>query len=168
MVTGQANVHPAGRTWPRYTLLPYNGLGYIIVFLGGYMSSGSIGIRWVAGAWCLVSVVLLYGYSSNLISYLTVPRLESVPKDLNDLAFNYKHISLTMEKNRFFAKWFTVSRNMAKVNAKPEIMYSTQDATEGPIKILGDSLRKDPKNLYSKHEELVDTLSRRHHATVMV
>lgn len=82
--------------------------------------------RIVAGVWCLTSVVFVYLYSGCLTSFMTIPKLHPIIESLDDLA-DSADLELTILRNTVF-----------------ETMI--MEATSGTYKILGDSLRNNPKN----------------------
>ena len=53
--------------------------------------------------WCLTCVIFVNSYTGNLISYLTVPALESVPNSFEELAAR-KDLSLIIEDKSILAE----------------------------------------------------------------
>ncbi|KAI9553850.1 hypothetical protein GHT06_019119 [Daphnia sinensis] len=78
------------------------------------------------GVWCLMTVVLVNAYSSTLMSYLTVPKLTPIINTLAELAASDSQVTIDFESD--------MSR-----------MF--MDASSGPYRILGNSLRNNPKLL---------------------
>jgi Ligand-gated ion channel len=54
--------------------------------LGGHLLSSRLPLRFVAGSWCLMAVVLVYAYTGTLISYISLSKYESVINTFEDLA----------------------------------------------------------------------------------
>ncbi|EFX83375.1 hypothetical protein DAPPUDRAFT_315894 [Daphnia pulex] len=95
-------------------------------------SVGPLGhaVRIIAAAWCLPSVVFIYLYSGCLTSFITIPKLHPLIESLDDLATS-ADLKLTILKDTVFESMIL-------------------EATSGGFKILGDSLRENPKNRLSK------------------
>jgi len=76
---------------------------------GHWPIGGQLLERILLAFWCLASSVLVYAYSSLLISFLTIPTLKSVAKSYDDLIFrNVQGLEPITGKN-------TMSTNMIAV-----------------------------------------------------
>ena len=54
--------------------------------IAGYFSSQRLPLRMVAGAWCLIAVVIFYAYNSTLISYISLPIYDPIINNWEELA----------------------------------------------------------------------------------
>ncbi|XP_057376140.1 ionotropic receptor 93a-like [Daphnia carinata] len=86
-----------------------------------------LSLRLIAGLWCLTMVVLVNAYSSTLMSYLTVPKLTPIVNTLAELAVS-RDSQITIDFESDMSRMF-------------------MDASSGPYRILGNSLRNNPKLL---------------------
>lgn len=59
--------------------------------------STSLSLRLLAGVWCLACLVLANAYAGTFVSFMSAPRLMSIPQTLQQLAEN-KELKLTLEK----------------------------------------------------------------------
>jgi len=82
--------------------------------------------------------VLANAYTTTIISFLTIPRLKPLPNTLEELAKEPK-FQLSLEKD--YVKTLTIL-----------------DATSGPMKILGDSLRQNKHLLTQTAAEAMDNV----------
>ena len=57
-----------------------------MLFIAGYFPSRSLPLRIVAGAWCLIAVVIFYAYTSTLISYISLPVYDPIINNWEELA----------------------------------------------------------------------------------
>ncbi|KAI9551422.1 hypothetical protein GHT06_021755 [Daphnia sinensis] len=85
--------------------------------------------RIAISSWCLMSTVLVYAYSSCIISYITIPKSHLLVNSIEELA-NSKILQVATHKNSFFETTLLQS-------------------SSGSLKLLGDSLRKNPENSFS-------------------
>jgi hypothetical protein len=58
----------------------------LVNIIGGNLPSSRLPLRFVAGSWCLMAVVLVYAYNSTLISYISLAKYELVLNTFDDLA----------------------------------------------------------------------------------
>jgi len=66
--------------------------------------------RVLLGCWCLASCVLVYAYSSLLVSYLTIPTLKPAAKSLDDISLrNVQNLEPIAEKNTLSTNFMTVA-----------------------------------------------------------
>lgn len=65
-------------------------------------------MRLVVAAFSLGNVVLLYAYSGNLISYLTVPRMMPYPTEIVDIP-RFPELRITLDYGSVLTKYFMVS-----------------------------------------------------------
>ncbi|XP_057379258.1 glutamate [NMDA] receptor subunit 1-like [Daphnia carinata] len=84
--------------------------------------------RIAISSWCLMSTVLVYAYSSCIISYLTIPKSHLLVNSVEELA-NSQVLQVATHKNSFF---------------EATLLQSSY----GPLKLLGDSLRNNPENSF--------------------
>ena len=54
--------------------------------IAGNFPSRSLPLRIVAGAWCLIAVVIFYAYTSTLISYISLPVYDPIINNWEELA----------------------------------------------------------------------------------
>ncbi|KZS20609.1 Uncharacterized protein APZ42_012664 [Daphnia magna] len=99
----------------------------VLVAQGGYFPSSRLSLRFIAGSWCLVAVVLVYAYNGTLISHVSLPKYEPIVNNWGDLAAN-KNLRVTAQRG-------SLSANII-LNSKT-----------GSLKTLGDSLRRHPEDL---------------------
>ncbi|KZS20608.1 Uncharacterized protein APZ42_012667 [Daphnia magna] len=99
----------------------------ILLGQGGRLPCNRLSLRLIAGSWCLMAVVLSYGFSGTLISNITAPKYEPVINTYEDMA-NSKTMRITVASGSPFAE------NML-------------NATSGVMGKLGDSLRQNPGDL---------------------
>jgi hypothetical protein len=64
---------------------------------GGYFSKMKIVVYFVAGSWCLASLVLVCSYSSLLTSYILGSNAQPLVDSLNELAVN-SNVKLVVDK----------------------------------------------------------------------
>lgn len=107
-------------------------------------------LRLVAGLWCLMMVVLVNAYTGTLMSYLTVPKLRPIVNTLEELAAS-SETQMTVDFELGKARMFLVI-NQRKVcfNNLPilkALESFIQEATSGPNKVIGNSLRNNPQLL---------------------
>ena len=81
----------------------------ISVASGEYFPSFKLPLRILAGVWCLVMLVVINGYTGNLISYLTVPKLKPIVNSFQDLAES-DTLKIAVEAKTVLAETFLVSR----------------------------------------------------------
>ncbi|XP_046649955.1 ionotropic receptor 93a-like isoform X1 [Daphnia pulicaria] len=100
----------------------------IIAGQGNHISAkANISLRLVAGVWCLTMVVLVNAYTGTLMSYLTVPKLRPIVNTLEELAAS-SETRMTVDFELGKARMFL-------------------EATSGPNKVIGNSLRNNPQLL---------------------
>ncbi|XP_032793287.2 glutamate receptor ionotropic, delta-1 isoform X2 [Daphnia magna] len=99
----------------------------ILLGQGGRLPCNRLSLRLIAGSWCLMAVVLSYGFSGTLISNITAPKYEPVINTYEDMA-NSKTMRITVASGSPFAE------NML-------------NGTSGVMGKLGDSLRQNPGDL---------------------
>ncbi|KAI9554064.1 hypothetical protein GHT06_019336 [Daphnia sinensis] len=100
----------------------------IVAAQGNYASPKTgFPFRLMLGLWCLTMVVLVNAYTGTLMSYLTVPKLKPIVNTLAELAAR-RDTQMTVNFELGKARMFL-------------------EATSGPNKIIGDSLRKNPQFL---------------------
>ncbi|KZS21010.1 Uncharacterized protein APZ42_012161 [Daphnia magna] len=104
---------------------------YAITVITGQGNSVSakerLSFRLLLGIWCLTMVVLVNAYTTTLTSYLTVPKLKPIVNTLAELAASHD-TQMTVDFELGKARMFL-------------------EATSGPKKIIGDSLREHPQFL---------------------
>lgn len=64
----------------------------------------------VGATWCLMTVILINAYASNLISFLTVPKLNPIVESFEDLAAS-RDLKLAVDTNSVIADQILVSHN---------------------------------------------------------
>ncbi|KAI9559878.1 hypothetical protein GHT06_013885 [Daphnia sinensis] len=99
----------------------------ILLGQGGRLPCSRLSLRLIAGSWCLMAVVLGYGFSGTLISNITAPKYDPVINTYEDMA-NSKTMRITVASGSPFAE------NML-------------NATSGVMGKLGNSLRQNPGDL---------------------
>ena len=104
--------------------------------------------------------VLSQAYTTDLISFLTAPKLRQYPNSLEGLA-KEPDLKLTLEKNFEITKSILVVDNdgallFRRTNA-PKICF-LQNAKSGPLKILGDSLRQNDHLLALSSTEAIENV----------
>ena len=72
-------------------------------YLGPYIPLRQTSFRIVTGFWCLMTLVLINAYASNLISYLTVPKLQPVIQSLQHLSSS-RDLKLAIDANSVLAQ----------------------------------------------------------------
>jgi Ligand-gated ion channel len=65
-------------------------------------------VRLIAAGWCLAAIVLVNVYNGQLVSYLTVPKFETVVNSFNELAHS-KTPQLALPKGTIIAQFCLVS-----------------------------------------------------------
>lgn len=70
--------------------------------IGGYFPSSRLSLRFIAGSWCLVAVVLVYAYNGTLISHVSLPKYEPIVNNWGDLAAN-KNLRVTAQRGSLSA-----------------------------------------------------------------
>ena len=98
IITGHGNKEEHLQNYSVSSFLEFK----ILLFLsdnnkGSYLRSRSLSLRFLAGVWCLMSLVLINYYNSLFISFLTVPQHEPLVNTFEDLARSAK-LSLAVEK----------------------------------------------------------------------
>ncbi|XP_046632858.1 glutamate receptor-like [Daphnia pulicaria] len=105
-----------------------------------WIPSSSYSTRIATSSWCLMSAVLVYAFSSCIIAYLTIPKSYLLVNSIEELA-NSEILQVATLKNSIFETTLLQSNF-------------------GPLKNLGDSLRKNPENRltgqYYNQEKLLD------------
>ncbi|XP_046650518.1 glutamate receptor ionotropic, delta-2-like [Daphnia pulicaria] len=99
----------------------------VITGQGNYKSEKTLAQRLVAGLWCLMMVVLVNAYTGTLRSYMTVPKLDPIVNTLTELAVS-SETKMTVDIQLGKARMFL-------------------EATSGPYKLIGNSLRNNPELL---------------------
>ncbi|XP_046452186.1 ionotropic receptor 93a-like [Daphnia pulex] len=99
----------------------------VITGQGNYKSEKTFAQRLVAGLWCLMMVVLVNAYTGTLRSYMTVPKLDPIVNTLTELAVS-SETKMTVDIQLGKARMFL-------------------EATSGPYKLIGNSLRNNPELL---------------------
>lgn len=119
----------------------------------GLKSRGSV---LLVGIWCLVTVVLANGYAGTLFSFLSVSKLQQPINSIEELAASSDITLLTQSEteltNRFLVnlQHFSTERSykLRFINSVSIIFCVWQNATEGPSKIIGQTLRSHPENIF--------------------
>nr|CAH0110437.1 unnamed protein product [Daphnia galeata] len=100
----------------------------VITGQGSYISDkAKFSLRLVAGLWCLMMVIVVNAYTGTLRSYMVMPKLNPIINTLTELAASSQTkmtVNFEMGKARMFL-----------------------EATSGPYKVIGDSLRNHPELL---------------------
>ncbi|XP_046631539.1 glutamate receptor-like [Daphnia pulicaria] len=94
-----------------------------------WIPSSSYSTRIATSSWCLMSAV--YAFSSCIIAYLTIPKSHLLVNSIEELA-NSEILQVATLKNSIFETTLLQSNF-------------------GPMKNLGDSLRKNPENRLTRH-----------------
>ncbi|EFX77449.1 hypothetical protein DAPPUDRAFT_321338 [Daphnia pulex] len=105
-------------------------------------------VRMVAAVWCLAALVLVNGYNSVLISYVTSPNAEPLIQSIKDLGHT--------------------SDIHVVVDAGLGIDYILSNAKGGIFKEMGDKIRSYPKSRCPKPEECVDLVKSGNHAYIAI
>ena len=69
-----------------------------------------LSLRLLAGTWCLIAVILVYSYAGVLGSNMTITKLESIPKSLEELAVR-GDLKISAEKGSLAADRMLVKGN---------------------------------------------------------
>ena len=80
---------------------------YNIGNIGTHLPSNRLQLRFIAGAWCLISVVIVYAYNGTLISYIYLPKYNSVVNNWEELAAS-KTLRIAASKGGLFAQLMLV------------------------------------------------------------
>ena len=76
--------------------------------LGDNVPSKKLSIRMVTGVWCLMALVLVSGYTGNLIFYLTVPTMMPIVNNFEDVAAR-SDPRLILDAKSYFAERILVT-----------------------------------------------------------
>ncbi len=82
--------------------------------LGGNLLSNRLPLRFVAGSWCLMAVVLVYAYTGTLMSCISLSQYESVINTFDDLAAS-KTLRIITQRGSLSAEIILVSKNDRKM-----------------------------------------------------
>lgn len=131
--------------------------------LGNFPSLKQSSLRLAIAGWCLGVFVILNAYSGTLLSAMIVPKVEPVPKSLEDIAFGRPNnkLKIITEKNQLLSRYFLVrvhSNCQLRGYDVMETRFNTQEATSGPYKELGDMARAEPKLLFTTPEQRTELL----------
>ena len=112
----------------------------------------SRGSQLLVGIWCLMCVVLANGYAGTLFSFMSVTKLEQPINSLDELA-NSKDVSLMMAGESSLTEKFLVYEKIIIIYVKLYIIscakiFACQSALNGTDKLIGDSIRAHPENLF--------------------
>ena len=102
---------------------------------GGRLRSASFSMRFVNGSFCLMAFVLIASYKCTLTSHLTVPKMKPMPSTFEELAARPDLQVITEDQSKMMEMMMT--------------------AESGSFRILGDTLRRSPENLFRTREESV-------------
>ena len=121
-------------------------------FIAGHFPLRRLPFRLVAGAWCLIAVIIFYAYTSTLISYISLPVYDSIINNWDELAAS-KTLRVATTKGSPIAPFIlvrmhTALRYLKKTSNDYSFVYEyLKNAKTGPMKVLGDSLRRHPSDL---------------------
>ena len=102
--------------------------------------------------------VLANAYTTTIISFLTIPRLKPLPNTYEELAKEPK-FQLTLEWDHVKTLTILVTpNNCIEIQIDLQSVKWLQDATSGPMKILGDSLRQNKHLLTQTAAEAMDNV----------
>ena len=74
----------------------------VLLAQGAYLPSNRLPLRFVAGSWCLIAVVLVYAYNGTLISYVSLPTHQPIVNTFEDLAAS-KTLRVTTQRGSLSA-----------------------------------------------------------------
>jgi len=130
-------------------------------FIGNVVRFKQLSFRIVAATLCLSAFVLVNAYSSTLISYLTASKLP-VTKTLEELAAGSpQNLKITTRKNSvisdvvfavnisFFIYIFIHALIIYRFKRLLYLYNFIQNPHSDHMKVLGDSLRKNPETLFT-------------------
>lgn len=83
-----------------------------MIIEGGRFSRSSFKVRFIAGAWCLVALVLTNVYEGILISYVTSKPREKPLVESPDDVLNNVEIQLVVDQGQGADVTFSVSSNI--------------------------------------------------------
>ncbi|EFX77451.1 hypothetical protein DAPPUDRAFT_247527 [Daphnia pulex] len=127
----------------------------VLLNQGAYCPDKRLVVRIVAAVWCLAAFVLVTGYNSLLISYVTSPNAEPLIQSIKDLGHTFD-IHVVVDAGLGIDYILSVGAVRAT------------NATSGFYKEMGDKLRSYPNSRCPKPEVCVDLVKSGNHAYIAV
>lgn len=76
-----------------------------MIFLGGWIRSGSVRFQLVFGMWLLGLLVISYGYTGSLISRMSAPSINYLARSLEEVATNPRVMPYTVKDSATHAEF---------------------------------------------------------------
>jgi hypothetical protein len=107
----------------------------------------------LVGVWCLIAVVLANAYSGTLFSFLSVVKLEQIVNSIEELAQSKELQLIVQDKSELAIRFLVIKLLIIHIywifNDADNLHFYIQSATSGTEKLIGDSLRNNPGNLFA-------------------
>ena len=138
----------------------------IITNQGKDLTTKRSSLRFVAGIWCLATIVLASAYTGVMTSSMAVRKLKPIIKSMEELAAS-NEVTVTVDSNSVLANDMLVITNF-EFHDQRDLSYCGQSAASGPYKILGDSLRTNPNLLIKNRAQGLDNVLNKSSVYVVV